>query len=74
MFATDCANDAEREVIMLGLGDDFLERNEGSYCVAELDATYQMEHFPLKRETYRIIGACIEVHKLIGNGFLEVVY
>lgn len=74
MFATDCANDAEREVIMLGLGCDFLELSEGSDCVAELDATYQMQHFPLKRETYRIIGACMEVHKLIGNGFLEVVY
>ena len=24
--------------------------------------------------TYKIIGACIEVHKVLGNGFLEAVY
>ncbi len=28
----------------------------------------------LKEEVYRIIGACMEVHKQLGNGFLEAVY
>ena len=27
-----------------------------------------------KEESYQIIGACFEVHKELGNGFLEAVY
>lgn len=27
-----------------------------------------------KEESYKIIGCCIEVHKELGPGFLEVVY
>jgi len=27
-----------------------------------------------KELTFKIIGACIEVHKILGNGFLEAVY
>lgn len=33
-----------------------------------------MEHFPLKEETYKIIGICMEVHNTLGAGFLEIVY
>jgi GxxExxY protein len=33
-----------------------------------------MENFPCKDETYRIIGACFEVYKEKGCGFLEPVY
>jgi len=28
----------------------------------------------LKDEVYKIVGACMEVHKQLGNGFLEAVY
>jgi GxxExxY protein len=28
----------------------------------------------LEDETYKIIGACMKVHKALGNGFLESVY
>lgn len=27
-----------------------------------------------KEESYKIIGACLEVHKALGNGFKEIVY
>lgn len=27
-----------------------------------------------KEESYRIIGACFEVHQILGNGFMEAVY
>lgn len=33
-----------------------------------------MADYPLKNETYQVIGACMEVHKHLGHGFLEVVY
>ncbi len=33
-----------------------------------------MTEFPLKDETYDIIGAAIEVHNELGCGFLEAVY
>ncbi len=33
-----------------------------------------MKNFPDKEETYKIIGACFEVYKEKGCGFLEAVY
>jgi len=33
-----------------------------------------MEEFYLKEETYRIIGICMEVHKILGKGHSEIVY
>ena len=32
------------------------------------------ENFPLKTETYKIIGLAMEVHKTLGKGFLEIGY
>lgn len=32
------------------------------------------EGYPLQEETDKIIGLAIEVHKVLGPGFLEVVY
>ncbi|MBW6482393.1 MAG: GxxExxY protein [Vicingaceae bacterium] len=32
------------------------------------------EKYPLSKETYKIIGLAMEVHKEIGKGFLEIVY
>jgi GxxExxY protein len=34
----------------------------------------RVENFPLKTETDLIIGIGIEIHKLLGFGFLEIVY
>lgn len=33
-----------------------------------------MENFYLKDETYQIIGLCMEVHKVLGKGFNEIIY
>jgi GxxExxY protein len=33
-----------------------------------------MAEILFKNESYKIIGACIEVHKKLGSGFLESVY
>jgi len=33
-----------------------------------------MDDFPLKDETYQILGACFEVYNEMGRGFLESVY
>jgi len=33
-----------------------------------------MNELIYKDESFRIIGCCIEVHKILGKGFLEVVY
>jgi len=33
-----------------------------------------MDNFPLKNETYEIIGVCMEVQRTLGCGFSEVIY
>jgi len=34
----------------------------------------RIENFPLREETDLIIGIGIEIHKILGHGFLEIVY
>jgi GxxExxY protein len=33
-----------------------------------------MNEFYLKEETYKIIGICMEVHKILGKGHSEIIY
>ncbi len=35
---------------------------------------YSNAKYPFKEESYRIIGICMEVHRILGKGFLEIVY
>ena len=35
---------------------------------------YSKEEYPLQNETYQIIGICMEVHRILGKGLLEIVY
>jgi GxxExxY protein len=36
--------------------------------------SYDSKKYPLQDESYEIIGICMEVHRILGKGFLEVVY
>ena len=36
--------------------------------------SYSDTNYPLQDESYRIIGICMEVHRILGKGLLEVVY
>lgn len=33
-----------------------------------------MEEFIYKEESYKLIGICMDIHRYLGHGFLEVVY
>src|SRR5258706_2162944 len=43
-----------------------IEEPEGRY--------YGKNEYPYQEEAYKIIGACMEVHKVLGKGFFESVY
>jgi len=36
--------------------------------------SYSDKKYPLQDESYEIIGICMEVHRFLGKGFLEIVY
>jgi GxxExxY protein len=35
---------------------------------------YPDDKYPLQSESYQIIGLCMEVHRILGKGLLEIVY
>lgn len=35
---------------------------------------YSKQKYPLQEESYQIIGVCMEVHRILGRGLLEIVY
>lgn len=35
---------------------------------------YNEKEYPLQKESYQIIGICMEVHRILGKGLLEIVY
>lgn len=35
---------------------------------------YSEEKYPLQKESYELIGICMEVHRILGRGLLESVY
>ena len=35
---------------------------------------YSEQKYPLQKESYKIIGICMEVHRILGRGLLEIVY
>ncbi len=35
---------------------------------------YNSENYPLQKETYLLNGIAMEIHRVLGRGFLEIVY
>jgi GxxExxY protein len=35
---------------------------------------YSDKDYPFQKECYQIIGICMEVHRILGEGLLEIVY
>ena len=35
---------------------------------------YSDNEYPLQDESYQIIGICMEIHRILGKGLLEIVY
>ena len=35
---------------------------------------YSDKEYPLQKESYQLIGICMEVHRIFGKGLLEIVY
>lgn len=35
---------------------------------------YSDKKYPLQKESYEIIGICMDVHRILGKGLLEIVY
>lgn len=35
---------------------------------------YNKNEYPFQEETFEIIGTCMEVHRILGRGLLEIVY
>jgi len=45
------------------------------WLIAEPEVLYGSEKkFPLENETFEIIGVCMEIHRILGKGFSEIVY
>ncbi len=53
--------------------DNTLIVEENYNDVASLDQ-FDEKDYPLKRETYELIGIGMEIHRHLGNGFTEIVY
>jgi GxxExxY protein len=54
--------------------ENIMIKEDVSWIVSEKESDYSEQHYPLKRETFELIGIAMEVHNYLGNGFAEDVY
>ena len=49
---------------------------ETEFILKDPENSYNQNNtqYPVQDEVYKIIGACREVHTVLGRGFLEIVY
>ena len=40
----------------------------------DMDNENDEHKYPMRQETFKIIGICMEIHRILGKGFLEIVY
>lgn len=45
-----------------------------AFLLMDEEVKYSRFEYPYQEEMYKIIGACMEVHSVLGRGFLERVY
>jgi len=49
--------------------------SESEWIIAEPIGSYTPnQEYPFQKETYMIIGICMEIHTILGKGFSEIVY
>jgi GxxExxY protein len=48
--------------------------SESEWLLAESRPSYGGEEYPMSRETYEIIGFCMEIHRTLGPGLAENLY
>lgn len=53
---------------------DMHNSEEFKWMIAEPSGSYNESEYPLQKETYEIIGICMEVHRILGPGFKEILY
>ena len=39
-----------------------------------MNAQFENAEYPFQKETYKIIGVAMEIHRILGKGFSEIVY
>ena len=39
-----------------------------------MNTQFANDDYPLQEETYKIIGVAMEIHRILGKGFSEIVY
>jgi GxxExxY protein len=53
-----------------------MEANENDFekFLADPKSEYSLSYYPLKHESYAIVGACMNVHNFLGSRFGEIIY